>query len=235
MADDELLAQVRKLRQLGDSPKEIARTLGLRPAAIIPLIRQIAELDQAVENPADRALVGCWVNPGWSVNLGLDGAPAEWASADPGGEMGNDGFAVILIARQERASKVSVCGFLVDVYCLGVKNAVGPLSMGSGSVEAYRRKYFGAFDEPPVTIPIELAQHLVHGATAYARTLGFEPHSDFAEAAAYLGTPADPTPIQFGQNGKPYYISGPHDDPRAVLKTLEKSVGSGNYEFMTAL
>jgi hypothetical protein len=234
--DEDLLSRVREMRERGCSPKQIAKALGLRPSAVTPLVRQVASLQQSQANPAERALLGCWISPGWSAGLGLDDAP-EWAAADPvtGTDLGSGGLAAVMIARQERASRATVCGFLVDVYCLGVKNTVGPLPMGSGSIATYSRRFFSAFDEPPVSAPVDLAQHLVHGAVAYARALGFEPHADFAAAAPYLGTPPAPTPIRFGREGKPLYVSGPYDDPRAVVQTLEATVGAGNYDYFAHL
>jgi hypothetical protein len=32
----------------------------------------------------------------------------------------------VLVARRDRWDKVSVCGYLADVYCLGVKKVLGP-------------------------------------------------------------------------------------------------------------
>lgn len=234
MTDDALLAQVRLMRQRGSSPKQIARALGLRPAAVAPLVRQVAAMEQSHDDPADRVLLGCWISPGWSAGLGLDEAPAQWAALDPlrSGDPETGGLANVLIVRQQRASRVSVCGFLVDVYCLGVKNAVGPVPMGSGAVEEYTREFFGAFDDPPVAVPLGLAQAVVHGAVVYARTLGFEPHADFDAAAPYLGRAAVPSPIRFGRDGMPFYISGPHDTPGAVVEVLDATVGAGNYHFM---
>lgn len=234
MTDDVLLAQVRLLRERGSSPKQIAKALGLRPAAVAPLVRQIAAVEQSHDDPADRVLLGCWISPGWSVGLGLDGAPSAWVALDPvgAGEPATGGLANVLIVRQERASRVTACGFMVDVYCLGVKNAVGPMPMGSGAVEEFSGKFFSAFDDRPVAVPIELAQAVVHGAVAYARELGFEPHRDFDAAVPYLGTPAGACPIRFGRNGKPFYVSGPYDKPRAVVETLEATVGAGNYDYM---
>jgi len=225
VSNQELLAQVRELREGGNSPKEIANLLGVRPSAIAPLVRKIAAQEQANLDPADRALLGCWISSGWSAGLGLDSAPPEWAENDPIGATNptSCGLVGVLIARQERASRSTVCGFLVDVYCLGVKNTIGPLSMGFGSVTAYSRKFFGAFDGPPVSAPVDLAQHVVHGAVAYARTLGFEPHPEFAATAPHLGTPPAPTPIVFGREGRPFYIQGPDDDQFAIARALESA------------
>jgi hypothetical protein len=231
---DDLLDRVRQLRQRGVPPKQIARTLGMSPAAVAPLVRQVAELDQARSDPAARVVVGCWANPGWSRGLDLGNAP-DWVTPDEPtvDSSGTEGLVSILLARQERASRTTVCGFLVDVYCLGVKNAIGPLSMGVGSVDTYRRAYFQAYDVAGVPVPVEVAQHLVHGAVAYARDLGFEPHADFTASAEHLGVPTDPCPIRFGHEGKPFYVGGPYDDSPAILKTLEKKVGKGNYSFGT--
>lgn len=234
MTDEALLAQVRLLRERGSSPKQIAKMLGLQPAAVAPLVRQVAAIEQSHDDPAARVLLGCWISPGWSAGLGLEAAPPQWATLDPGGagDTAAGGLANVLIVRQERASRVTVCGFLVDVYCLGVKNAAGPVPMGSGAVQEFSGKYFSAFDVPPVAVPLELAQAVVHGAVTYARGLGFEPHPDFDAAAAYLGVPASPSPIRFGRDGKPFYVSGPYDKPRAVMQTLEATVGAGNYHYM---
>jgi hypothetical protein len=234
VTDDALLAQVRLMRERGSSPKQIAKALGLRPAAVAPLVRQVAAIAQSHDDPADRVLLGCWISPGWSAGLGLDEAPAAWAALDPvgAGEPATGGLANVLIVRQERASRVTACGFLADVYCLGVKNAVGPVPMGSGAVEEFRREFFSAFDDLPVAVPLELAQAVVHGAVAYARGLGFEPHPDFDAAVPYLGTPGGPSPIRFGRDGQPFYVSGPYDTPRAVVDTLEATVGAGNYHYM---
>jgi hypothetical protein len=223
------------MRERGNTPKEIAKVLGLRPSAVAPLVRKVASL-QTRADPADRVLLGCWINQGWSAGLGLDDAP-EWAATDPVGASDPDtgGLAQVLIARQDRASRATVCGFLVDVHCLGVKNTTGQLDMGAGSIDAYRSAYFSAFDSPPLAVSLDLAQAVVHGAVAYARGLGFEPHDEFAATAPYLGAPSTASRIRFGREGKPFYMPGPHDNPRAVVRTLEASVGAGNYDYIAHL
>jgi hypothetical protein len=145
------------------------------------------------------------------------------------------GFAQVLVARQGRASRVTVAGVLVDVYCLGVKNVIEPHTMGEGSLQAHRRTYYQAFEEPALPIGIEQAQAIVYGAVAYARGLGFEPAPGFTEAADVLGEPAGELPkIGFGRDGLPFYFNGPRDDARAVLATLERTQGAGNYHYVLA-
>ncbi|MGW7002268.1 hypothetical protein ACWGCW_05395 [Streptomyces sp. NPDC054933] len=232
---EELLVRVRELRERGSTPKQIAKALGLRPAQATALVRRVAEAAQAHTAPDERPVAGCWVNAGWSAGLGLAGAPG-WAAADPFGQEPDPdtgGFAQILLARRERGSRVTVTGFLVDVYCLGVKNVTGPEVMGSGSLTTYVPTYYSAFNHPPLPIRVEQAQTIVHGAVAYARGLGFEPSADFTDAAAHLGTPPGDRPtIGFGRDGKPFYFSGPYDDPRKVVQTLERARGTGNYHYV---
>jgi hypothetical protein len=231
MPDPELTERVRALRERGHSPKEIARALRLPPATIAPLVRAIAA-QQAPDVPA-LVLAGCWVNAGWARGLTVQGHP-DWPGIDVPADLddlGSSGLVTVLVAVERGGSKVSVCGFLVDAYCLGVKNALGPRGLGRRKLPGFVHQYFDAYDEPPVPAPLDLARHLVFGAVAYARELGFEPHPDFAAAAAYLEPWTGPSAISFGLNGRPYFVSGPHDNAASVLKTLERSAGEGNFDF----
>ncbi|MFF3733702.1 hypothetical protein ACFYXM_26165 [Streptomyces sp. NPDC002476] len=236
--DEELLARVREMRERGSAPKQIAKALGLRPAQATALVRRVAEAAQANTAPDERPVVGCWVNAGWSAGLDMAQA-ADWAAADPFGrepDPGTGGFAQILLARQERASRVTVTGFLVDVYCLGVKSITDPEVMGAGSLTTYVPMYYSAFDQRPLPIGVEQAQSIVHDAVAYARGLGFEPAGGFADAAVHLGVPPGDRPvIGFGQAGKPFYFSGPYDNPREVVQTLQRTCGPGNYDYFAHL
>lgn len=230
MTDSELLDQIRHLRERGSSPKEIARSLGIRPAVVSPLLRQLA-IERAGD-PSEPPLVGCWVNQGWSEELEVAGHP-EW----PRGASSNGcvGLATVVVARVAHGTKVSACSILVDTHCLGVKDAVGPRVMGRDKLADFRRSVYGGYDASPLDAPIDLAQHLVFGAVEYARRLGFEPAPDFGGCAGHLGTWSPPSAIRFGRHGKPMYVAGPHDDPDRVIRTLERSVGRGNFDFLIGL
>ena len=36
---------------------------------------------------------------------------------------------------------------------------------------------------------------------------------------------------EFGKNGKPYYFSGPYDNPEKIIAKLRESVGEGNFKY----
>jgi hypothetical protein len=232
MGDAEIRARVQALRAKGCTPKVIVRTLGRRPADVADLIRELATQARADSPEREPELVGCWVSPGWSNGLTFDQRP-DWPDVDRPDES-TSGLASVLVVRRESRDRVSVCGYLVDTGCLGVKNAIGPKGMGDLKLRDFGRAYFRAYDDPPLAAPLDLAQHLVYGAEQYARGLGFEPHPDFAPAKRHLGQWSGPSAIQFGRDGKPFYFEGPYDNSSAILRTLDRTVGRGKYHYVVA-
>lgn len=65
----------------------------------------------------------------------------------------------------------------------------------------------------------------------------------FAAGSSVLWVGADggcvdrqpPSRIRFGRHGKPYFQQGPYDNPTRVMRTLDRSVGPGNYHFTTVI
>jgi hypothetical protein len=213
----------------GRTPKQIARALGLRPAQVAPLVRAITTEDHA--GAPERRLAGCWVSPGRSQGLTVEGHPG-WPDVDIADADDSFGLVGVLVTRQERHARVRLCGWLVDVYCLGVKDVVGPRVMDERHAADFSGSFFAAYQARPLEAPLELARHLVFGAVEYARSLGFEPTRGFAATTGELGSWAGPSAIRFGRDGKPFFVQGPHDNADAVLETLERSVGRGNFTFL---
>jgi hypothetical protein len=147
------------------------------------LIREVATAREAAITEPE--IAGCWVNPGWSGGLAVDPQPG-WPGIDDT-HAGGSGLVCVVVARRTSRYRLSVCGYLVDTQCLGVKNALAPLDMHERELKEFLDSYFIAFAAPPSSVPIELAQHLVLGAVEFARGLGFEPHPDFAAARDHLG------------------------------------------------
>jgi hypothetical protein len=230
MDTEELMGRVRALRQKGSSPKEIARALGVQPATVAPLVRAIAAADQA--HPAEPRTVECWVSPGWSEGLTVHGHP-EWPDVQAANS-GTSGLVALLVARDAGRGRVRVCGYLVDAYCLGVKNTIGPRVMDQHGLAEFASFFFDGYGGQSLAAPVELVQHLVFGAVEYARSLGFEPAqgSDFHKTKGHLGPWSGPSAITFGREGKPFYVQGPRDNAARIMKTLERSVGLDNFHFL---
>lgn len=230
MADDDVTQKVHELRAHGFSPREIARCLGIRPAEASALVRKLAaERDSA--NP-DADLLGCWLSAGWSAGLGVPDR-ADWR--DPGSDGGTEGLLTMLVARRRRhRRKITTCIYLVDAYCLGVKNAMGPDEVDDRGLRSLTGFAFSAYPAPPVSAPIDLVRDLVLGAVEYAHRLGFAPHPDFERARPHLGPWKGPSAITFGRDGQPFYINGPDDDPQRILRILCRTVGDRGFRHSVA-
>ncbi len=78
-----------------------------------------------------------------SSGLTVAGEPDWPALATPESEA--SGLAGVLVARTAGHNRVKAAGFLVDVYCLGVKNAWPPTEMTASRLPEYTDKFFFSF------------------------------------------------------------------------------------------
>ncbi|MFI6477168.1 helix-turn-helix domain-containing protein [Nonomuraea sp. NPDC050663] len=226
MEHAELLDRVRELRGEGKSPKQIARALGLSPAAVAPLVREVAAAAQ--REPGEAELIGCWMNAGWSAGLAFD-ASRGWSDDAPD-DTSAAGMVSVLVARRHGYDKVSVCGYLADVYCLGVRNAMGPEIMDERELSKYREFFFGEYAGWQA-VPLDLARQIVMGSVEYARGLGMTPLELLDETQAHLGEWEIPSAITFGRNGRPFYVAAADDEVRKIIRKLESSLGAGNFDY----
>ncbi|MEW2442730.1 hypothetical protein [Micromonospora marina] len=235
MVSDDVRAEAQALRAAGRTPKQIARQLGLTRAVVGPLVRGVAVEWPERARPADLPLLGCWISPGWSKGHAIEDRPADWVDVPDDGSLSETaGLTSVLVARRE-GDAVSVAGLLVDTYCLGVKNALPPSAFDERDVPAFADEFFGSYEALPLNAPIELARHLVFGAVDFARGLGFDPHEDYYSAAGHLGEWQPPSRITFGRDGMPFFLQGPNDNPVRIMRTLDRTVGPGNYHFTTVV
>jgi hypothetical protein len=219
------------------TPAEIARSLAISKGEVARLVREVAV--ESRTGTADAGDAGdetrFWISPGWRHGLRIEGHDHWPGDAGAPSQAGDSGVALVLVANPDGHDRLAMCSYLVDTWCLGVKNAMGPKRMGRRELEALRRKCYAPWRSHGIAIPRELAQHLVLGAVAFARRLGFEPHRDFQRARSVLGSWDGPTAITFGMDGKPHYINGPYEDPQRVLATLERAVGRGGFHYTVSL
>ena len=228
--DPKQAAEILRLREAKVAPKQIARKLGLRPAEVNTFIRENSEalMVQRVQSGTLSSIHECLVNQSAAKRL------LEGQDLDEGEGVG--GFAQILLARED-GNRITVASYLVDYWCLGVKDVVPPETMGTSSYQRFRRIATERFEEPFIEIALEQAQSIIYGAVDYARNLGLEPHRDFdRKAELHLGLrPEQLIPIEFGKDGQPLYFSGPYDDADKIVKTLEANVGKDNFHYVVAV
>ncbi len=148
-----------------------------------------------------------------------------------------EGIGWVVLSRAFPNGQVAAVSFLVDLYCLGVKEAFAEVLHRTAYDSKYVRKI--NTNMPSRSVPPAEARKLLEDAVTYARGLGLAPHADYQQALLLFGD-ADAAQSnahwEFGKDGKPFFISGPRDGPercRHIISTLLKSCGGpGGFDFL---
>lgn len=153
----------------------------------------------------------------------------------PEGLFDKTGIGTIVISRKMSGTDLALSVILLDVYCLGVKNAYFRVL----SLTEYRELLYQiGLNETLQSVEPACARKLVEECIEYASAIGFKPHPNYETAKYIFGDIEVDSCVEsyeFGKDGKPFYIVGPHDDAtkvRRILKTLHENCGEGNYEYL---
>jgi hypothetical protein len=149
------------------------------------------------------------------------------------------GCGYLVVSRFKADGRVESGFFLLDVFCLGVKDAGFHCF---NSIADYQESLLDRLflDEVRERITPAAARKLTEDAISYARGLGFSPGVDYKKASRVFGgiTTADcDEEFRFGKDDKPLYIQGPSDSPARVariLRALEARCGEGGYHYIVA-
>jgi yecA family protein len=146
-----------------------------------------------------------------------------------------NGIGQLLIVRRREDGSADVGFFLIDIWCLGVKDATAELDVTGESIDELLSESIP--ESSREMIHPACAKKLIEGAIAYAEGLGFSPHRDFRKARKVLsGIDASlcPTEFTFGRNGRPFFVSGADDSEERidrVLAILEAHCGEDGFDF----
>ncbi len=146
-----------------------------------------------------------------------------------GEEIWDDGISSVAIARRESEGNLVYSVFLVDVFCLGVKNAYWDTGTPRDFDDVIQRM---AERQTLREIAPACLVKIVKDAVAYAHSFGFQPHPDYRHAALLLAgiDPAACTEqFAFGREGKPFYIRGPHETPAQATAIVKRVVEAGGH------
>lgn len=148
------------------------------------------------------------------------------------------GIGMVVLSRKLADGHVAFAVYLLDVYCLGVKDILCDIRPRADYDEWIEKM----FDEQPmVKRPPESLRKLVEGAVAYAEDLGFPPPRDYAKARLIFGdidASASSDVFTFGRHGKPFFVRGPHDSDekcRRVFEMLTARCGKGNFDLLVGM
>lgn len=151
----------------------------------------------------------------------------DWRSA---------GITTVIVARHREDSSVDVAFVLVDVWCLGVKDAFAEFNAPASWVEDKIRSQIP--EDQHERMHPACAKKLIEGAVAYAEGLGFAAHRDYRKARkVFSGVDASvcPTDFTFGRDGKPFYVAGENDSEERinrVLAVLKARCGEDGFHYV---
>jgi hypothetical protein len=151
-------------------------------------------------------------------------------------ELWRQGIGHVMVSRQLPAGMVAFAAFLVDRYCLGVKNAFANIAPRS----RYDADMVGKLARQGELIKVqpEYARKLVESAVQFADKLGLSPHEDYHAAKLIFGeidAEACDEEFTFGKDGKPFFMAGPYDGPARctqIVRTLHSHCGPGGYHYL---
>jgi len=155
----------------------------------------------------------CYINNGWKEN----------------------GMAYVFITRKHSNDNITVGIYLVDTYCLGVKDSYYKFNISPFELDEIINDIYEGISFAP--IDYVLAHNIVYGAIGYAEDYGFSPHKDFTKVTQFILEEDDDNVVlmelEYGRNGKPFLIIQDEDEPYlGYIKTLEETAGEGNFEYM---
>ena len=147
------------------------------------------------------------------------------------------GITNLYVARiRDGGARVEVGVFLVDFWCLGIKDA---FLLEEMTMDEWKNMVEESLPEENREAMDPMgAQKLIEGALAYAADLGFAPARDFRKARRALNgidKGACPMEFTFGLEGKPCYVQGPDDTPERVdrvMAVLSSRFGPGEYSYI---
>jgi hypothetical protein len=171
-----------------------------------------------LQHAREYPILGCWVMKDWH----------------------EEGITPVVVARQQTLDKVIFTVCLVDLYCLGIKDAYADTDVSLRKFQSELPRMCSGAPEP---CSIELAHEIIYGGMEYAEQYGFKPHIDFtAQLCDQVLDPPETHPrinnVAFGKDGMPFFVSGPYDDERkvrTVINTLTRTAGEGNFHYLAGI
>jgi hypothetical protein len=148
------------------------------------------------------------------------------------------GLGSVIWTRRTPHGTIAISAFIVDVFCLGVKDAFFHVRSEGEYESTVKPSLTQAHGQAFHNVHPSCARKLIEGAVRYAEELGFSPHQDYQNAKGIFGdidADACPTEFTYGRDGKPFYIRGPNESvsrAKGIVDQLQRKCGEGNFEYL---
>jgi hypothetical protein len=148
------------------------------------------------------------------------------------------GTGMVVLARGATPDYLAMGAFLVDVFCVGIKDAVFR-SIGGPDFE----RYIDVVLPGQRLVPVEpsFARRLLRDVAIWARSAGFTPPPEFAATERLFGevNPDDSdAAFVFGHDGRRLYMPGPSESPSEIRRRLEQlraRFGESGFDYIAPL
>ena len=149
------------------------------------------------------------------------------------------GLGNVILTRRISGGDIAVSAFIVDVFCLGVKDTLFKVASEYEYEATLKPRLVSGIEF--VKIHQTCARKLVEGAVQYAENLGFNSHPDYKNTKNIFGdidSNACSVKYVYGKDGKPFYMRGPHEsmnDVKNIIDKLSKKCGEGGFDYMAMM
>lgn len=139
------------------------------------------------------------------------------------------GISNVIVARKAFDESLIAGIYLVDVWCLGVKDAYIKKNLDINDLQ-YLCNAIASVNDGVIEISYEDARSIILGSVNYAAKIGIQPHSDWPSANNMVEPIRSfEDKFEFGKDGKPFYVSGPYDKNVAADYIKKVSAAGGHY------
>lgn len=136
------------------------------------------------------------------------------------------GMATIVVARRHTNGNYTLGIYLVDTFCLGLKDSVYKFNIKAEEYEEYKELL--SVSSGMLVISYNEAHNIIYGAIAYAEELGIQPCKEFSLTQYLLEEDTDEIPLieyTFGKDGKPCLIVASALEGSRYLPVIEAAIG----------
>jgi hypothetical protein len=174
--------------------------------------QQLSPINYIRQKARNLPIHECWINSDWKSH----------------------GEAKIIVSRIHANGHYTFGVYLVDLYCLGIKDAFYNFNVDEDLYAELLERVGG---ENSTQVSYDLVHNIIYAAKEYADELGFKPHNDFTSVAQFIleedTEDIELIDIECGFNGKPLYVDAGHESPekaKQIINQLTKVVGAGNFK-----
>ena len=144
-------------------------------------------------------------------------APPDWQES---------GMAHVIVTRVRPSGNLVMASFLVDTFCLGVKDAGYHENITPYDFEKYLNNYKNGMGLEEISY--DEAHNIIYGAMAFAEEGGIKPAKEFDPAGYILEEDTDDIPLieyDFGKNGKHFLVVSHDRKELPYYHILQKNLG----------